>query len=112
MREAHALWPTFVCPCGVQDCKPTVEDLARDLWAQSIVGSRPSADRTLFVAPKVAPRAEPVELSEVMECPGCGGDVVLFAYLAATLRLRGARPPKCAECQNPTPTPQQAWWDK
>ncbi len=114
MREAFAVWPGYECPCGVAGCKPTVEDLARDLWVQSRVGNRPSSGAALFSVPaRVERAAKDAEPTEQVKCPGCGKAQTMLAYLVRSLALRGAKVPKCDECRDPKPAdPRQAWWDR
>lgn len=97
MREAYAMWPTYVCPCG-RGCKPTVEDLARDLWAQSIVGSRPGSDRALFAVPPSPVRIPEPEPMSGGRCRGCGRAMQLPEFLARFLELRRAAWPECDDC--------------
>jgi hypothetical protein len=99
MREAKAMWPTYECPCGAPGCKPTVEDLARDLWVQSRVGERPTVTAGLFSVPPSSVRAaKDAEPTVSGTCRGCGSRMELAEYLVAFLALRKAPWPECDGC--------------
>ena len=102
LSQARAmLLAGYVCPCGCA-AAPSIEDLARDLWAQSLVGSIPRY--VPFAAPATASFAERGEKEPTVSglCRCCGGEMKLFEYLADFLREQRAPWPECDSCNRLT----------
>jgi hypothetical protein len=88
---------SWACPCGCA-LRLTSEDEAKERLLIARLGPTPRpADMRVGQAPprRRAEASEPVERGR---CRSCGAQMELLAYLAESLRLRGAEWPFCDDC--------------
>lgn len=90
---------SFRCPCGCP-LQLDAEDMAHHRRLDALLGPVPSSRRINLRtnAERAIVRNEPAEPVERGTCRSCGEPMTLFAYLAASLRLRGAPWPLCVSC--------------
>jgi hypothetical protein len=86
------------CPCGCP-LQLDVEGVSNEQRLIALLGPTPRyVDLRPRVTTSLASSREPIEPTERGTCRKCGGPVEVFAYLANSLRLRGAPWPLCDGC--------------